>query len=131
MIELLKLYPGCLVIADNDGKILWANDAFEELTGYSILEVRGLKPKDFLHGPDTDPETIEYMSSKRKQGLPFEAEILNYRKDGSGYWIYLKAVPIYIDGELKFWVANKYPLATKEAFAEQLDKIAKLVEKLS
>lgn len=113
------LYPGVIVICDDKGRVLWVNQRFENLTGYSLEEVEGMPPGKILQGPETDQKTVKFIKESMCKQREFCCEILNYRKDGTNYWIELSAVPVIVDGELKFW------LGTKHRIDEQLQKILK------
>jgi PAS domain S-box-containing protein len=76
-----------VVIADKDGKIEWANKSFEQITGYTIDELKGKKPGAVLQGKDSNPETIAYLKRQVNNGEPFISEILNYHKSGKPYWL--------------------------------------------
>ena len=84
-----------IVITDPQGYIEWANPAFTLLTGYDLNEVIGLKPGNFLQGPETDPNKIEYMRDRIARKLGFDIEILNYAKIGQPYWVHLKVDPVF------------------------------------
>jgi PAS domain S-box-containing protein len=43
-----------VIITDKEAKIEWVNEAFTTLTGYTMKEVTGKRPSDFLHGELTD-----------------------------------------------------------------------------
>ena len=84
-----------VILADKDGLIEWVNEAFERMTGWRLEEVRGLKPGSFLQGPRTDPRTAREMGQKVHAGESFRCEILNYRKDGTAYWVDIEVQPIF------------------------------------
>jgi PAS domain S-box-containing protein len=79
---------------DASGNITWVNDAFVNKTGYTIAEVMGKKPGDLLQGPDTDPDTVSYMSERLKNREGFSVEILNYDKWKQPYWVTLEVQPM-------------------------------------
>ena len=83
-----------VILADKDGLIEWVNEAFERMTGWTLDEVRGLKPGSFLQGPRTDAQVASEMGRKVSAGEGFHTEILNYRKDGSAYWVDIEVQPI-------------------------------------
>ena len=56
-----------VIMADAQGRIEWANEAFTSVTGYTLAEVIGRTPGSFLQGPKTDRETITLM---RKRSTP-------------------------------------------------------------
>lgn len=83
-----------VILADHLGHIEWVNEAFERMTGWMLHEVCGLKPGSFLQGPLTNPQVAEEMGNKLIAGEGFYTEILNYRKDGSSYWVNIEVQPI-------------------------------------
>jgi PAS domain S-box-containing protein len=76
-----------VVISDKDGKIEWVNKSFENMTGYSLKELRNTKPGKFLQGKDTNPQTVAYLRNQIHAGEPFVCEILNYHRSGRPYWL--------------------------------------------
>lgn len=83
-----------VVIADAEGKITWVNKSFLEMTGYTIEESIGKKPGHLLQGPETDQKTVNYLRNQIAKGEPFNAEILNYSKHGTKYWLRVQGQPI-------------------------------------
>jgi len=65
-------------------KVLYANAAFTEMTGYEKQEIRG-RTYSLLHGPDTDPVTLERQAAQLSKGESFVGETVNYRKDGTPF----------------------------------------------
>lgn len=65
--------------------IIYANEGFERITGYSISEVTGRNCK-FLQGEGTDPAAIEEIRRGLRENRELTVEILNYRKDGTPFW---------------------------------------------
>jgi len=92
LIASLTAHP--VMVSDVSGRTAWVNDAFERTSGWKLERIRGLRPSEFLHGPDTDPDTIRFIREETGSGRSFECEILNYRRDGSSYWLSLDAQPI-------------------------------------
>lgn len=88
-----------ITISDNfqpDNPIVYANEGFERLTGYSIEDVLG-KNCRFLQGEQTDQNTIDEIRRSVAEEKPCSVEILNYRKDGSTFWNLLSITPIRDD----------------------------------
>ncbi len=95
-----------VVITDPAGRIEWANAAFEKLTGHVLATVVGRSPGRILQGPETDQTTVAQMHERRCAGLGFEVELVNYRKDGTPYWVHIKADPVPgADGRVQRFVA--------------------------
>ncbi|GGC68424.1 putative bifunctional diguanylate cyclase/phosphodiesterase [Marinobacter halophilus] len=86
-----------VMILDAAGCIEWANLAFENHTGYSLDTIVGRQPGDFLHGPDTDTETVLRICQHLHRGEVFEEDLLNYTADGTPYWVHTYCMPIGAD----------------------------------
>jgi len=70
--------------------ILYVNAAFERITGYKADEVLGRSPR-FLQGPKTSAQEIVRIEEALRARRPVRAELLNYRKDGSVFWVEFEA----------------------------------------
>jgi phosphoserine phosphatase RsbU/P len=72
--------------------LIYANPAFEKLTGYSREESIGYNCR-FLQGPETDPKATETIRRAINSKHGCVVEILNYRKDGTTFWNRLSITP--------------------------------------
>ncbi|MBA3447912.1 MAG: PAS domain-containing protein [Pseudaminobacter sp.] len=72
-------------IGHDDHHIVYANDAFLKLSGYSRDEVMGRNCL-FLAGEDTDEADLAKLRDALNHGKDQVLEILNYRKDGTPLW---------------------------------------------
>lgn len=64
--------------------ILYANPAFEALTGHRRQDVLGQSPR-LLQGPHTDARAARSLSAAARAGRSGRAVLINYRHDGSEY----------------------------------------------
>ncbi len=86
-------------------RIVYVNPAFTRMTGYTADEVLGLTPR-LLQGPKTCLETCARIRTALRQWQPIRIELLNYRKDGSEFWVELSISPVADDeGWFRYWVA--------------------------
>ncbi len=88
--------PTPMVLADaqrEDHPIVWVNAAFLALTGYDWEDIAGRNCR-MLQGPLTDSDTVARIGEALAKGAPFEAELVNYRKDGSWFWNGLTLSPV-------------------------------------
>lgn len=77
-----------MVIADPqqpDCPIIYTNEAFLQMTGYTASEVVGRNCR-FLQGPDTHPDAAREMREAIRAGRGCQTAMLNYRKDGTSLW---------------------------------------------
>ena len=79
--------------AADDNPIVWVNDSFVELTGYSRDEVLGRNPR-FLQGSHTDRRAVRQVHRALALGGTAATTLINYRKDGTPFWNRMVIVPI-------------------------------------
>ncbi len=110
-------------------RIVYVNSAFTRSTGYSAEEALGQSPR-ILHGPDTDPATCATIRKSLKRWKPVRVEILNYRKDGTQFWVELNIVPISDEnGWYTHWVSVQRDVTErKRVEAERETLLAEAVE---
>ena len=85
-------------------EIVFVNKAFERFTGYTFSEVSG-KNTGFLHGPGTEENMLKKLNRHIKKNKPVRIEFINYKKDGSSYWVDLEMSPFPADEEgMQYWV---------------------------
>ena len=78
---------------DRFGKILFANDAFCDVSGYSRNELVG-SPHSIIRHPDMPKGLFQIMWETIKKGDVFRGVIKNLAKDGSPYWVYATILPV-------------------------------------
>lgn len=83
-----------LVITDATKKIIWVNDGFSEMTGYSKKYAMNQRPK-FLQGAGTSEKVKYKIREKIASNEPFKQVITNYKKDKTPYQCELKVFPLF------------------------------------
>ncbi|MFZ4057336.1 MAG: PAS domain-containing sensor histidine kinase [Ferruginibacter sp.] len=86
-----------VLITDTFGKVEWVNDAFTKISGYTLEEVSGLKPKDFLQGVQTPKEDKIALSNALKKKEDIELVILNKTKEGNNYYNQVEIISVFDD----------------------------------
>ncbi|MCL7462884.1 diguanylate cyclase [Pseudomonas sp. NW5] len=74
-------------------RILYANPAFCQMTGYALEELLGKTPR-ILQGPLTDQNVLRELGSCLSEGQHFQGSTVNYRKDGTPYTVEWHISPI-------------------------------------
>ncbi|WP_439504360.1 PAS domain S-box protein [Sediminibacterium sp.] len=102
-------------------KVIFVNDAFCNMSGYSREEIIGKSPK-ILQGFNSDKIAIENLRKAIKSFKKHETTLLNYKKNGEEYWINLNVSPIKNDkGIYTHWVAIEKDITeSKKAEIERL-----------
>lgn len=87
--------PGSVVaFADGDGILDWVSPAFEEMCGYRLEEMRGLKAGTRLRGELSQAEAKERLHSAVHRRVAVVQQIVNYRKDGIPYLVEIDLRPV-------------------------------------
>jgi PAS domain S-box-containing protein len=84
-----------IIIANSQGKAIWANNAYLELTGLSLEEVIDNRPGYMSKGPETDPEATAKMRKAIKNKESIKITILNYNKKKEKYWFELNITTVF------------------------------------
>lgn len=90
-----------IIIAEHEGDdniLIYANKAFERLTGYSADEVL-YQDCRLLQGNDRNQFARRAIREALKKGQPCRQVLRNYRKDGSAFWNELSITPVFNDAE--------------------------------
>ncbi|MCX6591534.1 MAG: response regulator [Acidobacteria bacterium] len=116
-----KRMRGSVILTGADGRIQWVNDAFHQLTEYSLDEAKGHKPGHLLQGPDTSQDAVRRMRDGVQSGLGFHEEILNYSKSGRPYWLDIEMLPIRNDdGQIVHFMAIELDITRRKEVEQKL-----------
>ncbi len=110
-------------VADNP--IVFANDAFCRLTGYSREEILGRNCR-FLQGPESDPATVDRIRAAIAAKEPIEIDIQNHAKDGRLFWNRLLIAPVHdASGDVAYFFASQFDVTVeRESLAASARELA-------
>lgn len=83
-----------VVIMDSQFNVEWINDGFTYDFGYTLEEVGGRNPAEFLSGKKSDQNAIDELIRGKKEGIGVKAELVGYHKDGTEKWIRVALNPV-------------------------------------
>lgn len=92
-----------LIITDKNQNIIWVNDGFTSMTGYSKKFAINKTPK-FLQGEETSEQTKQSIKKKLHKDKPFKDIIVNYKKDKTIYSCEVKIIPL-CNGDTTHFIA--------------------------
>ena len=104
-----------------DNPIVFVNDAFARLTGYTREETLGRNCR-FLQGPGTNADDVTKIRNAITNREPVEIDLLNYRKDGSLFWNRLLVSPVFDDGELTYFFASQFDVTRERTTKSATDQ---------
>lgn len=115
-------------------RILYINEAFTCMTGYTADEVLG-QPPQILQEPYLNPTTLEEIRTALLDNRSAVVELVTYRKNGAQYWVELKIAPVLLKTgkPTKYWVLVQRDIteykrieATRAKLDKHLDQTQKL-----
>nr|WP_245524226.1 histidine kinase famiy protein [Methylobacterium nonmethylotrophicum] len=110
-----------------DNPIVFANRAFQDLTGYTEAELVGRNCR-FLQGPETSRETVRELRDAVAERRAIATEILNYKRDGSPFWNGIFIGPVFDEaGEIVYFFASQLDV-TRRRVSEQAFRQAQKME---
>jgi len=89
----MKSINECVSITDMNDQIIFVNESFLKTYGYTEVEIIG-KNASILHSPNTPQKIVERILPSTLSGR-WDGELLNVKKDGSEFPIYLSTTTIH------------------------------------
>jgi len=111
-----------VIITDRFGNIEWVNESFTKTTGYTLDEVKGRKPKEFLQrGDGSGDEVRQLLSQALAKRETVEVTIVNYNKWGEPYYNQLEITPVFDeDGNHVNFIALQKDISVEMRFQEEM-----------
>ena len=113
-----------------DNPLVYANEAFELITGYSREEILGRNCR-FLQGDDRDQEGIEQIREAMRDEKPVTVTLRNYRKDGKLFYNRLFIRPLFDrQGRLIYYLGIQYDVSNQVQAEEELKRLNELLSRV-
>lgn len=114
-----------------DNPIVYANKAFEEISGYSQDEIVGRNCR-FLQGEDHDQEALQTIRTALQKHEPCIVTLRNYRKNGELFFNRLAIRPLTDpDGNVIYYLGVQYDVTDQLRAQEEIEKLQFAIEKLA
>ena len=120
-----------------DNPIVFANHAFEDLTGYEPDEIAGRNCR-FLQGPQTDRAKVAEIRDAINERRAVAVELLNYKRDGTPFWNAVYIAPVFDrEGSLLYFFASQLDITrrrtSEQAFhqAQKMESVGQLTAGLA
>jgi len=122
-----------VTLADPDQKdlpLVYANKAFETITGYTQEETIGRNCR-FLQGSEHDQEGVSQLREAIKDKKPVEVTLRNYRKNGELFYNHLNMTPLFdSSGNVLYFLGVQYEVTDQVRAAEEISELKKQLEAL-
>lgn len=112
-----------------DNPIVYANKAFEEISGYSQEEIVGRNCR-FLQGKDRDQEELQKIRDALQKHEACTVTLRNYRKNGEMFLNRLAIRPLTDpDGNVIYYLGVQYDVTQQVRAQEEIEKLHLEMEK--
>jgi len=113
-----------------DNPIVYANEAFELITGYSQEEIVGRNCR-FLQAEDRDQEGIEKIREAMREQKSVTVMLRNYRKDGNLFHNRFTIRPLFDpQGRLIYYLGIQYDITDQVEAEQELARLNALLKKV-
>ncbi len=110
-----------------DMPIVYANKAFERLTGYAQEDIIGHNCR-FLQGPDREQEARYQLREAINKHEPCEVTLRNYRKDGELFYNRLKISPLFNrKGEVIYYMGLQYDVTYQINAKNEIQELTRVL----
>ena len=115
----------------DDNPIVYANKAFEQITGYSNEETVGRNCR-FLQEQERDQEELQKIRDAIKNAKPVEVTLKNFRKNGELFYNRLSITPLFdSEGQLIYFLGVQYDVTEQIVAQQEIKKLTDTLHKLS
>lgn len=112
-------------------KILYVNEAFTKMTGYSQEDVIN-KTLRMLHGPKTSSEELDKIREVLERWETVKVELVNYCKDGSEFWVECNMVPVADEkGIFTHWISIQRNITERKRAEEERERLINKIEAIN
>lgn len=117
--------PSGILIRDVDTRVVWMNEAFEQITGFRLSEMEGKSFGQELVGPETDLVKLQRAVDLMERHIPYDMEIKLYRRDGEPVWVFLSNSPYFnAAGEVERQIMVALDITERKKTEEQLNLLS-------
>lgn len=114
-----------------DAPIVYANKAFERLTGYAQSDIIGRNCR-FLQGEDREQPALYQIREALAKGENIDVTLRNYRKEGGLFYNHLKIVQLRDrKGRVIYYLGVQYDISYQVEAEAEIKTLNTLLDKLS
>jgi len=115
-----------IVVAEQEGDdhiLIYANPAFERLTGYASADIL-YRDCRFLQAGDRDQPGLAAIRAALAQRQPCRQIVRNYRKDGSPFWNELSITPLFNEADqLTYYIGIQKDVSEYVQAQERIERL--------
>jgi two-component system, cell cycle sensor histidine kinase and response regulator CckA len=120
-----------IIITTREGKIIWVNKAFEQLSGFTREEALGQDTR-LLKSNLQPPSFYKGMWETILSGQEWRGELINRRKDGTLYHEEMTITPVRNkNGDITHFIGIKLDITDRKITEERICRLAQAIENVS
>jgi PAS domain S-box-containing protein len=100
--------------------IIFCNPAFRNMSGFSCDEIQN-KSIELFQGENTHPHVWTMLQHRLENKLPFEDELMQYKKNRSPFWNHIRITPVIDESGL----VTHFVVMNRDITEEKLDQLKK------
>ena len=114
-----------------DAPIVYANKAFERLTGYGQEDIIGFNCR-FMQGEDREQDARQIISEAMKNSESVEVTLRNYKKDGTLFHNRLKITPLFDKKHrVIYYLGVQFDITEQVDASNEIKELNSLIEAMS
>ena len=82
-----------IIFTDSNDRIIWVNDGFVRMTGFTLLKAKGQAPGALLQSARTDQRSAEAIRQATKLGRAIRTSLINRTSSGRDFWLDIDIQP--------------------------------------
>ncbi len=120
LLSAIEQSPTCILITDQEKKIIYVNRKYSEVMGYALEEIIGRTPRIFY---DKDQIDHQSMLNTLMSGNQWRGSLLNKTKNGDLIWEQVAISPLQSpDGEIANFLIIKEDITDQKRTEEKLEQ---------
>lgn len=128
----LETAANAILMTDTRGDIIWVNEAFTKMTGYSLEESIGKNPRDLIKSGQHDEQFYKNLWDTILSGNVWRGTMLNKRKNGVLYPEEQTITPVRdASGKITHFIAIKLDITIRKEYEAQLREYADKLEAIN
>lgn len=126
LVEITRRMTNRALVLDEDNRVFWANPAFEQRTGRTLDELRGITLDHALLSQGTDPATVDRIQSALAGREAVRIELFLRSRDGEGYWGDISMQPLSgQDGAFRGYLVIGTDITDRKNQEAELQRLAR------
>lgn len=108
-------------------RIIYVNEAFTRMTGYSEEEILGKNPR-ILHGPKTNSPEFAHLRKAMEAWQSCEVTVINYKKNGEEFWNNFSISPVADSkGWFTHWISIQRDVTAQKVEEQKRELVSQIM----